>query len=49
MLAGSKSDNVFAREFGLLIDILGDVIDYAVMKWLNDAVPTLVEQEYRHA
>lgn len=49
LLQGSSDQNIIAKEFGVLIDCISDVLDIAVMKYVGNGVPMISEQECQHA
>lgn len=48
-LQGSTGQNIIAKEFGVLIDVISDVLDIAVMRYVGNGIPILSEQECQHA
>jgi hypothetical protein len=49
MKGGETNPNIFASEFNQLFIFVTATLDFGVMKWLDDKVPLLVEQEHGHA
>lgn len=49
MLGGCEVENIFLREYLLVVDVIAPKLDFSVMKALQREIPLLTKQEHLHA